>query len=238
MMSDKSLTLWSIEDSLVQLVGAREDAASDIGISEDERRDQLQVIDNALADYVRQEITKVDNVRSYLLHCRLMADAARAERAAMEARVRLWEARESRLKEICILALDSVAKKRVEGKTGSLSVRGNGGVQPLEISGWNKDSARWADSDPGLLPDEVCVWAGTVGPLTWRRIQMLAIADPQTKLERQPSNAAIREALGKSCPECGELPAPSDACQTCGGTGTMGIPGAHLEPRGRSLVVK
>ena len=226
MMSDKSLTLWSIEDSLVQLIGAREDALSDMGISEDERRDQLQVIDNALADYIRQEITKVDNVRSYLLHCRLMADAARAERAAMEARVRLWEARESRLKEICILALDSAAKKRVEGKTGSLSVRGNGGVQPLVIY------------QPDIVPDEQCVWAGTVGPATWRRIQMLAIADPQTKLERQPSNAAIREALGKPCPECGTLPAPSDACQTCGGTGTMGVPGAHLEPRGRSLVVK
>ena len=226
MMSDKSLTLWSIEDSLVQLIGAREDALSDMGISEDERRDQLQVIDNALADYIRQEITKVDNVRSYLLHCRLMADAARAERAAMEARVRLWEARESRLKEICILALDSAAKKRVEGKTGSLSVRGNGGVQPLVIY------------QPDIVPDEQCVWAGTVGPATWRRIQMLAIADPQTKLERQPSNAAIREALGKPCPECGTFPAPSDACQTCGGTGTMGVPGAHLEPRGRSLVVK
>ena len=225
-MADKSLTLWTIEDSLLQLVAAREDAAADMEISEDERRDRLQVIDTALADYIRQEITKVDNVRSYLMHCKLMADAARAERAAMEARVRIWEARESRLKGICISALDAADKKRVEGKTGSLSVRGNGGLQPLVVD------------QPEMVPDEVCVWVGTVGPAVWKRIQMLAITDPATKLERQPSNAAIREALGKPCPECGALPAPSDACQTCGGTGTMGVPGAHLEPRGRCLVVK
>jgi hypothetical protein len=225
-MADKSLTLWTIEDSLLQLVAAREDAAADMEISEDERRDRLQVIDTALADYIRQEITKVDNVRSYLMHCKLMADAARAERAAMEARVRIWEARESRLKGICISALDAADKKRVEGKTGSLSVRGNGGLQPLVVD------------QQEMVPDEVCVWVGTVGPAVWKRIQMLAITDPATKLERQPSNAAIREALGKPCPECGALPAPSDACQTCGGTGTMGVPGAHLEPRGRCLVVK
>lgn len=225
-MADKSLTLWTIEDSLLQLVAAREDAAADMEISEDERRDRLQVIDTALADYIRQEITKVDNVRSYLMHCKLMADAARAERAAMEARVRIWEARESRLKGICISALDAADKKRVEGKTGSLSVRGNGGLQPLVVD------------QPEMVPDEVCVWVGTVGLAVWKRIQMLAITDPATKLERQPSNAAIREALGKPCPECGALPAPSDACQTCGGTGTMGVPGAHLEPRGRCLVVK
>ena len=227
-MADKSLTLWTIEDSLLQLVAAREDAAADVEISEDERRDRLQVIDTALADYIRQEITKADNVRSYLMHCRLMADAARTERAAMEARVRLWEARETRLKEICIVALDAAEKKRVEGKTGSLSVRGNGGLQPLVVD------------QPEMLPDEVCVWAGTVGPAVWRKIQMLAITDPATKLERQPSNAAIREALGNPCPECGSLPAhqASDACTTCGGTGTMGVPGAHLEPRGRCLIVK
>jgi hypothetical protein len=224
-MADKSLTLWTIEDSFLQLVAAREDAAADMEISEDERRDRLQVIDTALADYIRQEITKVDNVRSYLMHCKLMAEAARAERAAMEARVRIWEARESRLKGICISALDAADKKRVEGKTGSLSVRGNGGLQPLVVD------------QPEMVPDEVCVWVGTVGPAVWKRIQMLAITDPATKLERQPSNAAIREALGKPCPECGALPAPSDACQTCGGTGTMGVPGAHLEPRGRCLVV-
>jgi hypothetical protein len=224
-MADKSLTLWTMEESLLQLVAAREDAAADMEISEDERRDRLQVIDTALADYIRQEITKVDNVRSYLMHCKLMAEAARAERAAMEARVRIWEARESRLKGICISALDAADKKRVEGKTGSLSVRGNGGLQPLVVD------------QPEMVPDEVCVWVGTVGPAVWERIQMLAITDPATKLERQPSNAAIREALGKPCPECGALPAPSDACQTCGGTGTMGVPGAHLEPRGRCLVV-
>jgi len=91
---------------------------------------------------------------------------------------------------------------------------------------------------PEMLPDEVCVWSGTVGPAVWRKIQMLAITDPATKLDRQPSNAAIRESLGKPCPECGALPAPSDACQTCGGTGMMGVPGAHLESRGRCLVVK
>jgi hypothetical protein len=225
-MADKSLTLWTIEDSLLQLVAAREDAATDMEVSEDERRDRLQVIDTALGDYIRQEITKVDNVRSYLMHCKVMADAARTERAAMEARVRLWEARESRLKGMCITALDAAEKKRVEGKTGSLSVRGNGGLQPLVVD------------QPEMVPDEVCVWAGKVGPAVWRKIQMLAITDPETKLDRQPSNAAIREALGKPCPECGALPAPSDACQTCGGTGTMGVPGAHLEPRGRCLVVK
>ena len=226
LMAEKSLTLWTIEDSLVQLVGAREDTAADPNICEEERADQLRAIDTALADYIRQEITKVDNVRSYLLHCRLMADAARTERAAMEARVRLWEDREARLKGICIAALDAAEKKRVEGKTGSLSVRGNGGLQPLVVD------------QPEMLPDEVCVWSGTVGPAVWRKIQMLAITDPATKLDRQPSNAAIRESLGKPCPECGALPAPSDACQTCGGTGMMGVPGAHLESRGRCLVVK
>ena len=227
-MPDNSLTLWAIEDALVQLVGAREDTASDAGIPEDERCEQLRVIDNALADYVHQELTKVDGVRAWLMHCRVMADAARAERAAMEARVRLWEGRESRLKGMCIVALEAAGKKRVEGKTGSLSIRGNGGVQPLVID------------QPDMVPDEFCVWGGTVGPAVWRKIQMLAMADPATKLERQPSNAAIREALARPCPECSGLPAhdPSDVCPTCGGTGNAGVPGARLEKRGVSLVVK
>jgi hypothetical protein len=128
-----SLTIWEIERGLAELVEAREEAADEA---------TRTAIDQALTEYVEREVVKVDGIRGFLMHCNLMSRAAKEEADLQAGRSRLWEKRAERLKSFCVSTLQAFGRSRVEGRTGKLVVRGNGGPRPIVIT------------DPGLIPSE------------------------------------------------------------------------------------
>ena len=118
------LSLWDIESGLHELMEAREEADAT----------GILAIDQAILDYIHREIEKVDGVRAYLKHCDIMAKAAREEANRQQERAQRWESRRDRLRTFCLMTLEAFGRKRLEGRTGSISIRANGGLRPLVIT--------------------------------------------------------------------------------------------------------
>lgn len=146
------LSLYKLEDDLLSLIQMREEIAGS-GIADDqtpagcELLDQLRVIDEQIAEYVKAEIRKVDNIGSLWRHFASMAALAKCEAKRLDAVARNWEARLERLKYVCQVAMESfewrAGKPRMlEGKQTKLYLKGNGGKQAVEIQ------------NPDLVPRE------------------------------------------------------------------------------------
>lgn len=123
-MSPTKLTLFDIEQGLLDLMEAYQEAGAE----------ESAAISEQLTEYVQAEIAKVDGIRSYLRHCDLMASAAKQEAELQTVRAKSWEQRSKALKSFCIYALGAAGKKFVEGRTGKLMVKANGGKRELVIT--------------------------------------------------------------------------------------------------------
>jgi hypothetical protein len=173
------LSLWTIEDALIELLDARAELLAGLAANEDpERREELATVERTLAEYVEREVGKVDGIHSYLRYAEHTAAAAREEATRMTERARVLEASAERLKRLVVDVMDHTGKKRLEGHGGRLlRVQGNGGLPPLIV-------------DPGVLPDEYV-------DVTIR----VSLADYKAKkmevkiLDSQPADRRIREAL-------------------------------------------
>lgn len=241
-----SMNLYHIETDLAELMEARDSYVEDAqNLYPSQELDAgLAAIDQAIKEYAAREVAKVDGIRGYLRWAKVQIEAARAEMAVQMARARQLEADADRLKSFCIEALRAAGKKFVEGKTGKLSIQGNGGEQPLVIT------------DESLIPDELCWMEGRIKVDVWVDLLNSELIDKFTyNFTRVPSSPLIREALEKACPncdghgkycarcgltiecQCGDA-AEDGTCHACAGTGQAGVPGAHLEPRGVHLRVK
>lgn len=217
------LSLFQIEHELVELIEFRESAETD---------EERKAADAQIQVYVEKEVRKVDNIRSYLRHCDVMATAAKEESRLQADRAKAWTGRMDRLKASVLGIMQMIGEKKLEGRTGTLSVRGNGGQQALTIT------------DESLVPDEFCDMTLIVPASIWKRDRTLAsIAGT-----RSVKNDLVRKALSEPCPVCkGEkaIFPPVDwkdqtqiKCPGCSGEGTRRVPGARLEPRGSHLEVK
>ena len=129
LIKERGLSLFEIERDLAVLMDARAEADCEDGI---------KACDQALAEYAAREVAKVDGIRAYLRHCEVMEEAATAEADIQRARAKAWGSRAEALEKACLLALEAAGKKSVEGRTGKLSVRNNGGKQPLVIDDESK----------------------------------------------------------------------------------------------------
>lgn len=224
------LSLFDIDSGLHELLSAWQEAPAD----------QVEEHAAALREYVGQVIRSVDPVRRYIRFCDSAEVEAREEAARQAERARMWAARRDRLKAFVLEWMQQWGwtdgkPRRLESPTGVLSLRVNGGVQPLTIT------------DPALLPDELCDVTVTMDWDTWRIVQayMAEIhTEDMFRSARVPSNECIRAALAKPCAGCngtglcGFGTAGMGACPECNGTKTASVPGARLEPRGESVVVK
>jgi Siphovirus Gp157 len=160
-----------------------------------------------------------------------MAAKAKASKRAKE-----W------LKQYTVKVMDEHGWKHLKTALNTLTIRGNGGVQPLVIDA------------PEKVPDELCWMEGRIRADLWASLLAYISSDASYRMERVPSNTLIREALtkvcsrcdgvGKYCPNCGDVPCleletcatvETAVCHACEGTGRVVVPGAHLEPRGRQL---
>lgn len=134
MSESRSMTLWDLEQTLVGLM----QIVSDPEATEEERT----IAGEELQKYVEQEVRKVDGIRAYLRHCDLMVKAAADEAKRQADHARIWKNRAERLEQMCLDVMQYAGVKKLEGKTGSISVRSNGGQQPLTIT------------DESLIPGE------------------------------------------------------------------------------------
>lgn len=200
--ADHSLSLFQLEAELVELMAFRE--------SEDLTPDERDACDAQITEYLKREIRKVDGIRSYLRHCEVMAAAAKDESERQATRARMWANRADRLKAVCQAVMETFKVKRLEGNTGALALKGNGGLAPLVVY------------DESLVPDELCEYHIRVSSSMWAAILRAcpALSAPDLSatdfaVERLVVKKAVREAL-----------AAGD------------VAGARLEPRGQHIEVK
>ena len=159
-----------------------------------------------------------------------MRDAAKEEARVQSERSKAWGARLDRLKATCALVMESIPfpagkPKKLEGRTGALYLKANGGKQAVEVT------------DESLVPDELCTVTVTMPMDVWKNLcgsaapalKLLEAAAPQLKLSpRVPSLSLILSRLSDACPKCnGACSHSGDGtqghiqvmCPECGGSG-------------------
>ncbi len=187
-----SLSLWKIESDLAELFQMREDAAEAILTAPmetlEDRRGDLALIDTAIADYCRQEIRKVDGVRAVWKHLEDVIANARAEAKLQQKRA--WAAEENleRLKANVQAVMESMPwvpgkSKMLEGRTGKLYLKGNGGCQAVHIT------------DETLVPDEFMSITTTMSMQQWNLLVACAGVVQTSNTTIRPALALIGEAL-------------------------------------------
>lgn len=255
------LTLFQIEDGLRDLYAMRQELWEETAATltrADEIDAELKTIDQAIRDYIGAEIKKTDGVADFILMLDRLCHEQRERKASVERcqidqEIDRLKARRDSLRGVLAHVKDAVKfvmegmswregkPKKLEGVRHSITLRGNGGAQPVEIT------------DESLVPDEYCRMTVTMTANQWRNLLAAAnipsagkwlapeLWTPSARATREVSRSAIAEALAKPCEMCcgpGVEPRPSEACGECGGSYKRGVPGARLAPRGESLVIK
>ena len=229
----QSLTLYSIEAELQQLIDARILAEEEGALP-----DELAVIDKLLAEYMAREVRKVDGIAHAVRAFQNAAVEAQNEARRINERAKQLEAQANRIKAAALAAMQAHGITRLETPTNRLRVQANGGVQPL-------------DTDVVQLPDKYLRVTVTMPLNQWRAMASAFEEDPgmdQVKVAAvaEPDTERIREALKKfvPCPECHKDGIPSAKqlveCQRCGSRGAVPatVPGARLLERGFHLRVE
>ena len=219
---------------------------------------ELEQIDKAISLYIGAEIKKTDGVADFILMLDRLCHEQRerkgsVERCDLDQEIDRLKARRDSLRGVLAHVKDAVKfvmegmswregkPKKLEGVRHSITLRGNGGAQPVEIT------------DESLIPDEYCRVTVTMTFDRWLEISPMFSQQFRDEIKlgpREVSRSAIAEALAKPCPQCHGLPLgtqsrinpamsnPQVTCADCGGSGTAGVPGARLAERGSSVVVK
>lgn len=219
------LTFAEIEIELAELLAFREIA---------ETPEEAQAIDQQIGEYIKREVEKVDGIRRYVRLCRAMTGAAKAEAQSQAQRAKMWEAREEQVKTICRGVMEALGRTRVDGATGYLLLKGNGGVQPLEVTD--------ATLVPNVLKNAVIAmnysdWLDLERAMSKHFPKTWGLINP--KVEAFVDGESVRKVLGSSCPICeGKGQAREQICPDCDGSGKMKVPGARLNPRGSHVEVK
>ena len=235
------LSLYQLESQLSELIEMREQAIADrettVGAEPAEKTREIEAIDNAIREYITAEIRKVDGIRAFWRHCELMASAAKEEAEVQAARSKAWKDRLDRLKDMVKLVMETIPfpenkPKKLEGRTGALYLKANGGKQAVEIH------------DESLVPDELCTVNVTMTQTQWMRLTPTKEYPHDAKVgPRVPSLSLIAERLAHSlkCTRCagnGNLIIQGIVCDECGGSGRQSVPGARFAERGNHVEVR
>lgn len=243
-----SLSLFEVEHGIQELMDMR-DAAVDEGAPSDE----LAVIDKTIAEYFQKEVRNVNGIAHAITTYEAAAQIAKDEVERIQAHARRLQGRADRIRENALKAMQAFSVKKLETPTHRLSVCGNGGVEPLEVTNRH------------VLPPAFLKITVTLPYETWLSViwkcEQYAGAESYTvdKLKKteerykpEPDAVAIREALKRRepCPECKgkgtaadyvglEMRCVEAECPRCEGKGTIPntVPGAQLLPRGEHLRV-
>ena len=129
-LTPPKLTLWDIESAWVELMQAHTEAE---GLPMDEREQAVAAVDEAIAQYTRSELQKADSIIGFCRHLKMLEASAKEQAAYQTKRAAIAGALLSRIKGIAQSAMEAVGKKRIDGRTGYLLVKINGGTAPLKI---------------------------------------------------------------------------------------------------------
>lgn len=266
------LTLFQIEDGLRDLYAMRQELWEETAATltrADEIDAELKTIDQAIRDYIGAEIKKTDGVADFILMLDRLCHEQRerkgsVERCQIDQEIDRLKARRDSLRGVLAHVKDAVKfvmegmswregkPKKLEGVRHSITLRGNGGAAPVEIT------------NESLIPPELCRVTVTMSEQLWLDVRALTSQYPdfwldvfnRSKVVREVSRSAIAEALAKTCEQCSGqgrvcadctstvncgrtlAEAQTKTCEACGGTGTAGVPGCRLAERGSSVVVK
>ncbi len=215
-INEKEVSLFQLKTELVGLMQLREEPE----LSDEERA----AIDGQIKAYVSAELRKADNIIGYLRHCAVMKKAANEEARRVTNLEKMWENREQRLKDLCQTLMIEFGEKRLEGQRGAIMLKGNGGLQGLDLA-------------PALLPEEFVLYRGWMSSEAYAAIPEQIRGRQDFQFEREPKQGAIREALNKPCPwrRCeGKDP----ECPHCGGDGKYHVTGARLRDRGSHIEIR
>lgn len=197
-MSGNGLTLYTIEQTILDLISLRADSHDP---------EELAVIDQQIADWVKKEIRKVDGVHSYARFVESQIATADCEIKRLTRAKQHWENTLDRLKDVCLRVMELIEAKRLNGTAGRyLLVKGNGGRLPLTIT------------DESLVPDELCDVTVSMPAKLWNRVEFEVGPEylAPARVVRTPNGDRIREAL--------------QAGEAVGGA-RLGERGTHLEIR-------
>lgn len=205
-------TLFRTEIELKELMDLRD--------NEELLPHEIEAIDQQIAEYCRREVRKVDGIHGYLGHCKMMAEAAALEAKRIQEYAQQWSRKADKLKEVVKYVMGAMNLTRLEGTTGQLVIKGNGGRRAVVIT------------NPGLLPDELCIVKLEMPYKAWINRSFVNFNE-----QRCADMKSIYEELNTLCIDCGGTN-PPEPCIACQGTGLTLVPGAVLSPRGNHLEVK
>ena len=189
------LSLWNIEQGIADLFERREELLSNpppFGASADDPDEtydrQLMAVDLAIAAYIKAEVQKVDGVRGWWKHLEMMRDAAKDEARIMHDRAQAFDRQLTVLKNAILVTLEEMEfragkPRKLEGKTGSISLVGNGGRRPVVIT------------DEALVPDEYLTVTVKMKASSYRK---LLVEHPTLEIfasKPEPNLTAIYNAL-------------------------------------------
>lgn len=157
------LSFWNIEQGLADLFEQREEALAELQQFTPESDTRLEQIDFAIAAYMKAEVLKVDNVCGYWRDREMRIAAGKAEKSRISGLIESWERQLIVLKNAIQITMEEMQwragkPRKLEGKTGSISLVGNGGRRPVVIT------------DESLIPDEYRTVTVKMNAELWRKV--------------------------------------------------------------------
>jgi len=264
-MTPQTHNLFRLEGVLFELLEAREEAAVTVRMAEqlivegeepqgiEQARAELAAIEHGITQFVAQQLRDVDGLRGPLKALEQGVSINKTDAAAATNRAIILQNRYDKLKDLirsCMIALDQAGEwkpkesRKFESARGSFSLRGNGGAQPVEIV---DEAMVPVEYQRAVVTMPAGFWNAIVGAcLTGQVVPANVRKEFATmeaiKAKTEVSKSALADALIKPCGPCKGTGLTDDLgvdnCPHCGGSGTAGVPGARLLPRGVSVQIK
>ena len=130
-----AISLYNIESALEQLDESRRAAEAE-GDTE-----ALSVIDAEIAAYLTREVAKIDSYAGLIRRRGDEAETCEREAKRLADRAKALRADEQRLKDNALAVMQRFGVRELKSPTNTLRVQGNGGIEPLDIPDWPKDSS-------------------------------------------------------------------------------------------------
>lgn len=235
------LSLFHLDRDLAGLIEYRQERMFDF--EDPPTEEELKSLDGEIKRYLEALPKKVAGVAAVVRNWRSQRGNARREIDRLKAIVAHLDAMEARLLECCgeVLEHQPEPKKgcrKLVGADGStISLKGNGGVQALDVY------------DPSMVPDDLCRMEGWINADLLKDLLDMEQGLPmpsvvkslQFDFTRVVYGPAVRQNLERPCQMCGGVPPLTEdvpECGSCGGSGKQGVPGARLLERGKHVEIR
>jgi len=237
-----SASLWQIEQSLVDLEELRATLV-DEGDSEG-----VSAVDGQIKEWLTAEASKVTSYVGLIRSKQATVEAAKAEKARVDAILKAAEADVERLKANALAVMQRFDVKELKATPGGgLRRQGNGGLEPLDVSEWLNIPSEYRMVSMKVPIDLVTPMMTAANQVDSKKADKIEVTIKPQLIDTE----AIREALNKRvlCPDCkgGDVrldehdtqAVDSTACPRCHGERTVPatVSGACLLPRGEHVRV-